>query len=96
MKKTKKAAEKKPEKRIRTIWKIREVSDDGLLKMVKEGGYGGQSNVFDEYSGYASPEMAAKAIIEKRNEQEWVFGINFSSLVAIPFFEIYTEQEADE
>jgi hypothetical protein len=93
MKKTKPAAEKKPEKKIRIRWHIRRVSEDGLLKIPKKSDYGGPVNAF-EYYGYDSVEEAAKDILAEDKKTE--FGIDTDNLVAIPFFEIYTEQEADE
>lgn len=93
MKKAKKTDEKKPEKCVRIVWKIREVSRDGLLKVPEQSEWGSKSNTFDECCGYSSPEEAATAILEKEKEDSW---FNSNDLVAIPFFKIYTEEKVDE
>ena len=77
----------------RMVWRVREVSDDGLLRVPKGSDYGQPFSLFDECSGYASLDAALDGINEVLKKEYCS-----KELVALPFFTRYVagEEEVDD
>ena len=84
----KKAEKPKREYGSKIVWRIRKVSEDGLLKI--PGGEGWASEKFNEWDGYPSVEAAMEDVMSDFRARQKVskYAGPDSDLVAIPFLEV--------
>jgi hypothetical protein len=79
---------------VKIVWRIREISSDGLLKVPRQSDYGQESNVYNECCGYDSLEEARQAIVSHLNTTR--FSTLHRETIAIPCFESEIKGEVED